>query len=217
MKETNFSNWFSFSAMSIAESSKFPGYGEETSNGSANSFTLSHSSSASSGFNSGPSHHGSHGATSSSRNSSFSQRAPLWMKKLKKKLKKTTAKLNNHHHSFRNLHEKIVALKQPSYAMKPATLLQNCSSFPPFNLHVVKHSFPCATTTTNTTTYYPASAASMLQIPNHCYLLAFFRHFLLPSILWRSLSLILFLLDYNCIWSHCKTPHSNQMKIKGRE
>merc|ERR1711899_415616 len=66
-----------FSAMSIAESSKFPGYGEETSNGSANSFTLSHSSSASSGFNSGPSHHGSHGATSSSRNSSFSQRAPL--------------------------------------------------------------------------------------------------------------------------------------------
>merc|ERR1711936_272288 len=32
-----------FSAMSIAESSKFPGYGEETSNGSANSFTLTHS------------------------------------------------------------------------------------------------------------------------------------------------------------------------------
>lgn len=128
MKETNFSNWFSFSAMSIAESSKFPGYGEETSNGSANSFTLSHSSSASSGFNSGPSHHGSHGATSSSRNSSFSQRAPLWMKKKLKK--KTTAKLNNHHHSFRNLHEKIVALKQPSSAKKkkPILLQTYCSS-----------------------------------------------------------------------------------------
>ena len=60
-----------FSAMSIAESSKFPGYGEEASNGSANSFTLSHSSSASSGFSSSA-------ATGTSRPNSFSQRnAPL--------------------------------------------------------------------------------------------------------------------------------------------
>ena len=64
--------------MSIAESSKFPGYGEESSNGSAaNSFTLSHSSSASSGFNSSHSGGGAAPGTSS-RNSSFSQRnAPL--------------------------------------------------------------------------------------------------------------------------------------------
>merc|ERR1711953_1075385 len=41
-----------FSAMSIAESSKFPGYGEETSNGSVSSFTLSLSNSATS-FSSG--------------------------------------------------------------------------------------------------------------------------------------------------------------------
>merc|ERR1712241_1272808 len=68
-----------FSAMSIAESSKFPGYGEETSNGTANSFTLSHSSSASSGFSSsaGQGYTG-RTATGSSRPSSFSQRnAPL--------------------------------------------------------------------------------------------------------------------------------------------
>jgi len=65
-----------FSAMSIAESSKFPGYGEEASNGSANSFTLSHSSSASSGFSSSA-------ATGTSRPSSFSQRnAPLWTRRL---------------------------------------------------------------------------------------------------------------------------------------
>ena len=61
-----------FSAMSIAESSKLPGYGEGE-NGSVNSFTLSHSSSASSfsSATSGP----------SSRNSSFTQRAghhPMW-------------------------------------------------------------------------------------------------------------------------------------------
>jgi len=69
------SNRLGFSAMSIAESSKFPGYGEETSNGSANSFTLTHSSSATSGFSSS---NASASATGTSRPSSFSQRnAPL--------------------------------------------------------------------------------------------------------------------------------------------
>ena len=58
-----------FSAMSIAESSKLPGYGEETTNGSVNSFTLSHSSSASS-FSSGTS-----GASSRNSHSYTTQRA----------------------------------------------------------------------------------------------------------------------------------------------
>jgi len=59
-----------FSAMSIAESSKLPGYGEENTNGSVSSFTLSLSNSATS-FSSGTGT--STGA--SSRNSSFTQRA----------------------------------------------------------------------------------------------------------------------------------------------
>ena len=64
------------SAMSIAESSKLPGYGEENTNGSVSSFTLSLSNSATS-FSSGTGT--STGA--SSRNSSFTQRAghhPMW-------------------------------------------------------------------------------------------------------------------------------------------
>ena len=54
------------SAMSIAESSKFPGYGEETSNGSGNSPVLSHSNSANSGFSRSA-------ATGTPRPGSFSQ------------------------------------------------------------------------------------------------------------------------------------------------
>ena len=55
-----------FSAMSIAESSKFPGYAEETSNGSGNSPMLSHSNSANSGFSRSA-------ATGTPRPGSFSQ------------------------------------------------------------------------------------------------------------------------------------------------
>jgi len=60
------SNRLGFSAMSIAESSKFPGYGEETSNGSGNSPMLSHSNSANSGFSRSA-------ATGTPRPGSFSQ------------------------------------------------------------------------------------------------------------------------------------------------
>ena len=78
---TNFKHFHVFvfilsSAMSIAESSKLPGYGEENTNGSVSSFTLSLSNSATS-FSSGTGT--STGA--SSRNSSFTQRAghhPMW-------------------------------------------------------------------------------------------------------------------------------------------
>ena len=66
--------------MSIAESSKLPGYGEETTNGSVNSFTLSHSSSASS-FSSGTS-----GASSRNSHSYTTQRAghhPMWIPLIK--------------------------------------------------------------------------------------------------------------------------------------
>ena len=55
-----------FSAMSIAESSKFPGYAEETSNGSGNSPMLSNSNSANSGFSRSA-------ATGTPRPGSFSQ------------------------------------------------------------------------------------------------------------------------------------------------
>ena len=67
-----------FSAMSIAESSKFPGYAEETSNGSGNSPMLSHSNSANSGFSRSA-------ATGTPRPGSFSQQnnsqLHLWIPK----------------------------------------------------------------------------------------------------------------------------------------